>query len=432
MRKIEVKTLYPGMVFSAPVYIEGNNLLVPAGIAIRKRDIEHMIKWGYDTVITEGDPVDPSVETGETAEKQETADKQEPVQGTANKQKTLSMEDVPLDFFESVETVPEAGLSGETKKRTTGNILSLTDVQENKGAYRSYVNLIERLDEVFSNIEAGVSVEPRKVDTITGRLLQAVREEKDRIIGFILGGEIYGHVLAKSSINTAILSALIAMELKSPRHEVMQIVTGALLHDIGMVRLPKEITGKSGGLSEAELQRMQAHPVYSYKIVTKELLYPEDVGLMALQHHERWDGEGYPKRISGTSIEVGARIVSVADAFEAMVSEKPYRNSMIGYQAMKNLLSDNSRRFDPDVLKGFIKTMGIYPIGSIILLNNGAIARVTEVQGDAPLRPRIRILIDEFGKMFKQDEGDLIDLLTEKSMFIARALDPKELSKKNE
>jgi hypothetical protein len=105
---------------------------------------------------------------------------------------------------------------------------------------------------------------------------------------------------------------------------------------------------------------------------------------------------------------------------------------MMGYQAMKNLLSDNSRRFDPDVLKAFIQTMGIYPIGSIILLNNGAVARVIEVQGDAPLRPKIRILIDEFGKAFRQNDGELIDLLLEKSLFIARALDPKELAKKRE
>jgi HD-GYP domain-containing protein (c-di-GMP phosphodiesterase class II) len=415
MKKIEVKTLHPGMIFSAPVYIEENNLLVPAGIAIRKRDIDNLIKWGCDTVTTEGRPVQSPAGTGETA----------------GKQKTMILEDVSLDFFESAETPPEEEPSGETKKRAAGNVLSLADVQENKGAYRSYIELIERLDEVFSNIESGISVDPRTVDNITGRLLQAVKEEKDSIIGFILGGEVSGRVLAKSSINAAILSALITMELKSPHHEVMQVVIGALLHDVGMLRLPKEITDKSGGLSGAEMQRMQAHPLYSYKIVTKELLYPDVVGLIVVQHHERWDGEGYPRRISSLGIEMGARIVSVADAFEAMVSEKPYRNSMIGYQAMKNLLSDNSRRFDPDVLKSFIKTMGIYPIGSIILLNNGAIARVTEVQGDAPLRPKIRILIDESGKMYKQDEGDMIDLLPEKSMFIARALDPKELSKKH-
>jgi HD-GYP domain-containing protein (c-di-GMP phosphodiesterase class II) len=410
MKKIEVKALHPGMVFSAPVYIEGNNLLVPAGIAIRKKDIDHLINWGYATVSTEGDQVKATdvaaAATSVTEEKKETA----------------------APTAAAAETDP--GVSGGPKKKASGNVLSLVDVQENKGAYRSYVDLIERLDAVFSNIGSGISVEPRTVDNLTGRLLQAVREERDHIIGFILGGEVSGQVLAKSSVNTAILAALIAMELKFTHHKVMQVVTGALLHDVGMLRLPKEITDKTGGLSDAEVQRMQAHPLYTYKIITKELLYPEDVGLVALQHHERWDGEGYPRRISGSDIDMGARIVSVADAFEAMVSEKPYRNSMMGYQAMKNLLSDNSRRFDPDVLKAFIKTMGIYPIGSIILLNNGAIARVTEVQGDAPLRPKIRVLIDEFGKMYKQDEGDLIDLLTEKSLFIARALDPKEISKK--
>lgn len=412
MKKISVSTLNPGMIFSAPVYIEGNNLLVPAGIAIRKRDIDRMIKWGYETVNTEGEPVQPSFETY-----------------VETKEKERVLEDVSLDSFFSDDTSP--GLSGETKRKPSGNVLSLVDVQENKGGYRSYVELIERLDSVFSNIESGVSVEPRTVDNITGKLLQAVRDEQTNIIGFILGGEVSGRVLAKSSVNAAILTALIARELKFVNHVIMQVVTGALLHDVGMLRLPREITGKSGGLSDAEVQRMQGHPLYSYKIITKELLYPEDVGLIALQHHERWDGEGYPRRITGAAIEIGARIVSVADAFEAMVSEKPYRNSMIGYQAMKNLLSDNSRRFDPDILKAFIKTMGIYPIGSIILLNNGAIARVTDVQGDAPLRPKIRILIDEFGKMFKQDEGELIDLLTEKSLFIARALDPKEIAKKS-
>jgi HD-GYP domain-containing protein (c-di-GMP phosphodiesterase class II) len=148
---------------------------------------------------------------------------------------------------------------------------------------------------------------------------------------------------------------------------------------------------------------------------------------VALNHHERWDGEGYPRKTLGKDIDALARIVSVADAFEAMVSSKPYRNSMIGYAAMKALLSDNSRRFDPDILKAFIKSMGIYPLGSTVLLNNAAIARVVETHPDAPLRPKLRVIVDEFGKRYERDEGDLVDLIAEKTLFIARALDPKEL-----
>ncbi|MDR1566603.1 MAG: HD-GYP domain-containing protein [Treponema sp.] len=396
MKKVPVDSLKTGMAFSQPVYIEGNNLLVPAGVAIRKKDIERLHSWGINTVETDGDPMALSKPEKEAA-KQDSGKSGTDPQGALKK----------------------------------SSVISLTEVQENKGVYRSYIDLIERLDQVFTSIGSGISIEARSIDNITGRLLQAVREQRNSFIGYILGGEVTGREMSKSSVNTAILSALIAAELKLPNHKVMQVITGALLHDVGMLRLPKEIVDKKGGLSAAELQRIQAHPLYTYKIVNKELLYPEEVGLIVLQHHERWDGEGYPRRISGTAIDVGARIVSVADAFEAMVSQKPYRNSMMGYQAMKNLLSDNSRRFDPDVLKAFIQTMGIYPIGSIILLNNGALARVVEVQGAAPLRPKIRILIDEFGKVFKQDEGDVIDLLTEKSLFIARAVDPREVAKKH-
>ena len=398
MKKVLVKDLKEGTIFSEPVYIEGNNLLVPAGVELRKKDINRLRSWGIESVETDGVPL---IVTSKEDKTNNPAGTNVPKE----KEKASSAKEAP-------------------------SVISLTEVHENTGAYRSYLELIERLDEVCQNITNGVSVEARSIDNITGRLLQAVREQRHSFIGFILGGEIKSFEMAKSLVNTAILSALIALEMKLPHHKVQQVVTGALLHDVGMLRIPKEIVDKKGGLSTAELQRIQSHPLYTYKIVNKELLYPEDVGLIVLQHHERWDGEGYPRRISGAAIDMGARIVSVADAFEAMVSQKPYRNSMMGYQAMKNLLSDNLRRFYPDVIKAFIQTMGIYPIGSIILLNNGALARVVEVEATAPLRPKIRILIDEFGKVFKQNEGDEIDLLVEKSLFIARAVDPKEAAGK--
>ena len=397
-KRVLVSNLKEGDVFSHPVYIDGDNLLVPAGIAIKKKDIDRLNSWGVEAVETDGAPV---LATQETQ-----AAKSPPAPSSA----------------------PKPAPSPVSKP---SNAAPKQETSEHDKSYSTYMELIERLDEICSNIASGIAVEARSIDNISGRLLQVVREQRNSFIRYILGGEIKGFVMAKNLVNTAILSALMALELKLPNHKVLQIVTGALLHDVGMLRLPKEIVEKKGGLSQAELQRIQAHTLYTYKIVNKELLYPEDVGTIVLQHHERWDGEGYPRRIAGDAIDLGARIVSVADAFEAMVSQKPYRNPMIGYQAMKNLLSDNLRRFDPNVIKAFIQTMGIYPIGSIVLLNNGAMAQVVDVQASAPLRPSIRILADEFGNMFKNDEGDLLDLLVEKSLFIAKAVEPKELAGKN-
>lgn len=402
MKKVPLSQLNPGIVFTEPAYIQDNHLFVAAGVPVKPKELERLKAWGIDAVYTNGDILVPPQEKEEAA----------PSRGTA---KTPD---------EGTLSSPQAKEELSSAKR---QILSLPEVLERSGAYKTYTNLIEKLSDIFETIAQGLSVNNRSIDTITDRLLELVRENSDQVVTYILAGEITSASLAKSSVNTAILAAMIAEEMKIPNVKILTITTGALLHDIGMLRVPREILEKKENLTTQELQRIQVHPLYGYKIIVKELLYSEEIGRIALQHHERWDGEGYPRRLSGEAIDIGARIVSVCDAFEAMVSEKPYRNSMIGYQAMKNLLSDNGRRFDPEVLKAFIKTMGIYPIGSLVLINNGALARVIDVHGDAPLRPKLQILIDEFGKIYRGNEGEVLDLLTEKSLFIVRAINPKEI-----
>ena len=104
---------------------------------------------------------------------------------------------------------------------------------------------------------------------------------------------------------------------------------------------------------------------------------------------------------------------------------------MLGYQAVKNLLADNARRFDPAVIMAFTKIMGIYPIGSIVRLNDGSVARVVNVHGDVPLRPVVKMLIDKDGKVLSPREGVDIDLLAEKRLFIKNAIDPEEFNAKN-
>jgi HD-GYP domain-containing protein (c-di-GMP phosphodiesterase class II) len=300
-------------------------------------------------------------------------------------------------------------------------------VSENSDSYKEYVNQVAVMDRTFKTIARRGRADIRLVDAIARRLLTVVRDRPGGIINYILGGEVRRQDLAKNAVNTAILSAYIALEMKLPSHRIMQTITGALLHDVGMLRLPQGLLKKTGALSAEELRLIQSHTLHSYRIIHEELNYPTEMGTLALQHHENWDGSGYPQGMVGEEIHFGARIVSVCDAFEAMVSEKPYRNSMLGYQAMKNLLADNSRRFAPDALKALITIMGIYPIGSIVLLNNGVVARVVNVRKDAPLRPRLVVLTDQAGKVFQQNQGERLDLLLEKTLYIVRAINPDEL-----
>jgi HD-GYP domain-containing protein (c-di-GMP phosphodiesterase class II) len=332
------------------------------------------------------------------------------------------------------QEVPVAGTQEDSDEKSAdsppdgSSILSLSDVQENKGAYRIYTSLIQKVNTVLVGISNNASIigKDQITNEISIHMLQAVRSMRKQLIGFILGGEVKGFEMAKSSVNTAILSALCALEINLPHHRILNIINGALLHDAGMLRLPKAVTEKRGGLSEAEHQLIRSHPMIANKIVVKELHFLDDVGNIVLQHHERWDGTGYPNHIAGDYIDIGARIVSIADAFEAMVSPKPYRNSITGNQAVKNLLSDNSRRFDPSILKAFVLIMGIYPIGSIVRLNNGAVARISEVRAIAPLRPKVQVIVDQSNKIYRNEQGEFLDLFTEKSLYIVKAIDTKE------
>ena len=382
MNTFKVSELKDGMMFDQPVYVDGENLLVPPNVPIKQKDIDRLIKWDIEEINTEGEII-PNEE------------------GVA------------------------AGRSGYASKEQS-NLMKVLDAQADKELLDLYFNSVKVVDSVYKSIKENEPVENEGVDRVVNDLIPAIKDRKDEMISFLI---LSGHgeaPLAESSVNTTIISVFIAQAFKMTSHRINQLAFGALLHDIGMMKIPDQLLQKSGKLTDNELKVIQTHPIYSYKIITKTLRYPEEIGNIALQHHERWDGNGYPNQLKGEDISLSARIVSVADAFEAMVSVRPYRNSMIGYKAMRQLLNDNSRRFDSRVLKTFIKIMGIYPIGSIVLLNDASIGRVISTHSNAPLRPTVRLLIDSRGRTLEKKK-EIIDLMHDKKLFIARAINPSEL-----
>ncbi len=379
MKKIPIKILKPGMTFSKPVYVDETNLLVPEKVAIREKDLKRLEKWNVDAVLTEG-----IVITKEAALKS-TADR--------------------------IETVIDEG-GGESAKK------------------QLYRTCVAQTDRVFSELKVNRAVDKREIDRIVERVLRSTIESPDEMLAFVLRDDRSEPSFGLSAVNTTILSILVGSTLKLDQLRLKTLATAALLHDVGMVKVPDDIISKNANLNTEEMKKMRAHPLFSYQIISKVIGYPEEIGMITLQHHERWDGKGYPRKLAEKKIAIEARIVSVADAFEAMVKEKPYRNSMIAYTAMRQLLNDNSRRFDSEVLKIFIKSIGIYPLGSFVLLNNGSIGRVIKINENVPLRPAIRLLVDKTGKKFENDEGAILDLVKETDIFVARAIDPKALAVK--
>ncbi len=376
MRKIKVSDLKAGMRFSAPVYLDGENLLVPEKIEIKEKDIKRLQRWEVEFVETDGDPI--------------------------------------------IESEIEHGSYG------------LAAYIGDSSVVRTYRRAITKLDAVFKDIKEYSKTDKIEIDTIITDIFSLLRDKPEELKAISMTSIDPEHDLVQSSLNCMIVSIILGRQLKIINSRLISLAVAALLHDIGMTKIPEALLGKKENLSLNELQIIHSHPKYTYKLITKSLKYQEEIGRIALHHHERWDGKGYPDRLSGKEIPISSRIISVADAYGAMLKDRPYRGSMIGYQAMREILNDNSRRFDSDILKVFIKSMGIYPLGSLVILNDSSIARVHLVHNETPLRPSVQILMTPAGRILKGNSEKFVDLLTEKNLFIVRAISKEEIKKRVE
>lgn len=378
MKKIPVHELEPGQRFNRPVYVDDDSLFVPEGLPIKQRDIDRLKKWHVEFVQTDGD-----------------------------------------------------AMSGDTQSAFNAFFLRAFNSPTQQQITKTYTEIQSDLVEVFGRIRANDEVTQDSVNAIVDRLLDMLKSGVNDVVQYMLYGMQGETSEVENALNSAVLSALVGQNMQLPRHRIVVLVTAALLHDVGMLRLNPEIVNKKGKLSPEERRHINTHPIHSYRVITKELGFAEDIGLAALQHQERWDGHGYPRKIAKEAIRLEARIISVADSFIAMVSNKPHRNSIIGYAAIKKLLSDNGTSFDPDVLKTFIQVLGIFPIGSIVQLKDSSVCRVIENRSHAPLKPRVKVIIDANGHEYVDDDGPEIDLADDTSLFIRQAVDANSLTQKN-
>jgi len=152
------------------------------------------------------------------------------------------------------------------------------------------------------------------------------------------------------------------------------------------------------------------------------LMFPRDVSDLVTSHHEKWDGSGYPEGRHGDEIDVGALIIAVVDAFESMTSDKAYRDPISGYETVQRILEDSGKLFSSDVVKAFVHTLGVYPVGSYVQLSDGAIAKVSETTEDSLFLPVVMLVKQGNGITANMKENDVIRLNQQRQLFVAKAV----------
>jgi len=173
--------------------------------------------------------------------------------------------------------------------------------------------------------------------------------------------------------------------------ELRQVGLGGLLHDLGKISMPMEVLNKPGKLTDEEFATIKGHPRAGWKILKKSNEVSETPLDICLHHHERVDGNGYPERISGNALTLHARMGAVCDVYDAITSDRPYKAGWAPAESIKRMSEWCKGQFDETVFKAFVKTMGIYPTGSLVKLKSGRLGVVTDQSEGSLLQPRVKV-----------------------------------------
>jgi HD-GYP domain-containing protein (c-di-GMP phosphodiesterase class II) len=187
------------------------------------------------------------------------------------------------------------------------------------------------------------------------RYLRTVRDKYDSIVGVLCGAmDLQDDMKAQHTSRVGQLASLLAAEMGMRKEEIQLLQKAAILADIGKIEIAESILSKPGALSEQEWKEMKRHPELGHRILTS-IAHLRDASDIVLAHHERYDGQGYPRGLKGEEIPLGARVLLVVDAYIAMTSDRPHRKKMGHDMAMKEILRNSLTQFDPEVVRGFVR-----------------------------------------------------------------------------
>jgi len=294
-----------------------------------------------------------------------------------------------------IERLKKAGLDGVTVTSLDPKLKLAppADIVQEK----TRISAIHNVATAFQNVEDHGTLDPKPLQDISETILLDIIEQQRNLVQ-LTDIRLHDTYTFAHSVNVAILSALLGVLQKLPKEDLLKLTLGGLLHDLGKITVPHEILTKPGHLSDDEWRLMQGHPDAGRQRLKK--MFPNDILLstIALQHHEHIDGSGYPNHLQGEQIHRYARIVAIADVYDALTSVRPYKRAYTPSVAHRIMTTCSPGHFDLELLHLFFDNVAIYPVGTIVKTQIGY-AIVKEVEFGHTQTPIVRVFANREGKL---------------------------------
>ena len=224
-------------------------------------------------------------------------------------------------------------------------------------------------------------------NSISGELMKAI-SQNDAIAVDISALKVSDEYTFKHSVDVASIAMIMAKQCNMSDKSVYQIGLAGLLHDLGKSEIPNEILNKPGRLTDEEFAVIKKHPIYGYNLIKDKTELSPEILLGVLQHHEKINGKGYPMGVTDNKLTPFARLLSIADIYDALVTERPYKKGFTPRDSVEMIMAMTGE-LDIKFIKVFMESVILYPVDSYVKLSNGELGKVVENVVGYPTRPKV-------------------------------------------
>lgn len=394
MNTITLESLKEDLTFTTDLMLDNVFMLLPKTAPVSKELIDALTEWEFNSVYCEGS-LSLGGDIGVSSKVEDEDEKEENSK-------------IGLSVKKALEDSKQRKLDNSDRAR----------LEMVNAVYDEYMNYIE---EIFTHYATHKTINQEELSETVKELCVFIKENKRfimRINPTVKNRD--KNFLVIHSIRTTVLAIAVALQMHMPLSKMIELGVTSILHEIGMLRLPPQIYMTDKKLTPGEKVQITKHPLLGYTIV-KDLGFPLSVQLGVLEHHEKENGTGYPRRMSGEKISTNAKIISIACSYEAITSPRSYKDERSTFEAIVELLQNSNHTYDDTITKAFLYTVSLYPIGSYVYLSNRKVAIVVDSNPDNPKLPVVQLLTE------KEPDGSPKTIQTgENNISVARVLTKKE------
>jgi HD-GYP domain-containing protein (c-di-GMP phosphodiesterase class II) len=377
IKNFPVKAIQPDSFFSQIVYLDSQFVLAAPEMPFTPEMIKTLQEWEFNEVFSAGEPQ------------------------------------------ENYAAVPEEVEAGEQLNNTA----FLSDSDQIKRAEEFYSAFQKYVENLFTQVAVKNELEFKTVAEKIKAACEIIRADR-RFLLRVQKNTLSNpsdNYLASHAVKTTIMSIIIGSYLKLPNHKLIELGVAALLHEIGMIKLPPQIYLSKRALQPQERKAILTHPVLGFNLL-KSFDFPLAINLAALEHHERENGSGYPQKLTSEKISLYAKIIAVACSYEALSSQRPHKEAKDGYIGMLELLKNEGKQYDDTIVRALVFSLSIYPIGLYVLLSSGKKGQVVDVNPENPRYPIVQI----FGELTPDGKNKVMET-SQTGISIVRPLSREEI-----